>query len=66
VQRRLPTTVTARSLIAQSLALRSPRAGRVVRLTVTYDRRYQPAGLAPAEQLLGLDAIATVLAVANL
>ncbi len=36
----------------ESLALRSPRTGQMVRLTVTYDRRYQAAGLAPAEQLL--------------
>lgn len=36
----------------ESLRLRSPRSGRVVRLTVTYDRRYQPPAPAPGEQLL--------------
>src|SRR3954451_3297090 len=36
----------------ESLRLRSPRSGRVVRLTVTYDRRYQPETPAPGEQLL--------------
>jgi hypothetical protein len=35
----------------ESLRLRSPRSGRVVRLTVTYDRRYQPPAPAPGEQL---------------
>jgi len=34
------------------LSIRSPRSGRVVRLTVTYDRRYQPPAPAPGEQLL--------------
>ena len=36
----------------ESLRLRSPRSGRVVRLSVTYDRRYQPPPLASGEQLL--------------
>jgi hypothetical protein len=36
----------------ESLRLRSPRTGRVVRLTVTYDRRYQPPVPSPGEQLL--------------
>jgi hypothetical protein len=36
----------------ESLALCSPRTGRVVRLTVTYDRRYQPPPAAPGRQLL--------------
>ena len=36
----------------ESLRLRSPRTGRVVRLTVTYDRRYQPPAPARGEQLL--------------
>src|ERR1039458_4652459 len=34
------------------LSIRSPRSGRVLRLTVTYDRRYQPPPPAPGEQLL--------------
>ena len=36
----------------ESLRLRSPRTGRVVRLTVTYDRRYQAPAPALGEQLL--------------
>jgi hypothetical protein len=36
----------------ESLQLRSPRTGRVVRLTVTYDRRYQPPPPLPGVQLL--------------
>jgi hypothetical protein len=36
----------------ESLRVRSPRSGKVVRLTVTYDRRYQPPARAPGEQLL--------------
>jgi hypothetical protein len=35
-----------------ALSIRSPRSGRVLRLTVTYDRRYQPAPPAPGEQVL--------------
>jgi hypothetical protein len=38
----------------ESLRLRSPRSGRLVRLTVTYDRRYQlPAPAAGAQLLVG-------------
>jgi len=33
---------------SESLRLRSPRTGRLVRLTVTYDRRYQPPTPTPA------------------
>jgi len=36
----------------ESLRLRSPRSGRLVRLTVTYDRRYELATPAPGAQLL--------------
>jgi hypothetical protein len=36
----------------ESLGLRSPRTGRLVRLTVTYDRRYQLPAAAPGAQLL--------------
>ena len=35
-----------------SLSIRSPRSGQVLRLTLTYDRRYQSPQPAPGGQLL--------------
>ena len=35
-----------------TLSIRSPRSGRVLRLTVTYDRRHDPPVPAPGEQVL--------------
>lgn len=35
-----------------SLSIRSPRSGQVLRLTLTYDRRYQSPQPEPGEQLL--------------
>lgn len=35
-----------------TLSIQSPRSGRVLRLTVTYDRRYQPPAPAPGAQVL--------------
>ena len=35
-----------------AVSIRSPRSGRVVRLSVTYDRRYRPPVPGPGEQAL--------------